>query len=91
MKGGLEQHDDGLEEHERAEGEAVGATGEFAAETAGNFLGSVLPEVDDEGAGREVKDGAAEGEQGVLEEEFKRFHRFRCIICPVNPLACPEV
>ena len=70
VKGGLEQHDDGLEEHERAEGEAVGATGEFAAETAGNFLGSVLPEVDDEGAGREVKDGAEEGEQGVLEEKF---------------------
>ena len=70
VKGCLQEHEDALEEHERAEGEAVGATGEFAAETAGNFLGSVLPEVDDEGAGREVKDGAEEGEQGVLEEKF---------------------
>ena len=68
MKGGLEEHEDALEEHERSEGEAVCATGVFCAE---NFLGSVLPGIDDEGAGREVKDGAAEGEQGVLEEEFK--------------------
>ena len=62
MKGGLEQHDDGLEEHERAEGEAICATGPS--------FRKVLPGIDDEGAGREVKDGAAEGEQGVLEEEF---------------------
>ena len=68
MKGCLQEHEDALEEHERAEGEAVGATGEFFAENS--IFRSVLPGIDDEGAGRKVKDGAEEGEQGVLEEKF---------------------
>ena len=65
VKGGLEQHEDGLEEHETPESKPVSSTCEL---DVANFL--VLPEVDDEGAGREVKDGAEEGEQGVLEEKF---------------------
>ena len=68
MKCSLEKHDDGLEDHERSEGEAVCTTGVFFA---GNCIfRNVLPEVDDIGAGREVEDGAAKGEESVLKVKF---------------------
>ena len=51
VEAGLEQHEDGLEEHERAQSEAVAATDHLFPE--------LPPEVDEEGGGREVKDEAA--------------------------------
>ena len=51
VEAGLEQHEDGLEEHERAQSEAVAATIPFCRK--------ISPEVDEEGGGREVKDEAA--------------------------------
>ena len=51
LEAGLEQQEDALEEQERAQSEAVAAT-------VRNFR-VILPRVDEDGAGRDVKDGAA--------------------------------
>ena len=52
VEAGLEQQEDGLEEHERAQSEAVAAT-------IFQFCRKFSPEVDEEGGGREMKDEAA--------------------------------